>query len=217
MKGYSVHWPILGAYLLWLMGAAYLLSVLGCRIFGRIGRFRTVLERFTFSGKRWTAAAFFLVALGVFLTAVLSAPMRNEEALSVNGRLRLGKENFFGRMDVKRDRIQMTENGLIRSHPVNLSAGAYRLTVTASGNRVLGETARLQVYLDRLLIADYNVDTTFSSRTFSFHLSGCKTARMRLLYLNDYYNLLEKLDRNVQIEEMIVEKVSSERDTPPES
>ncbi|MCJ7679483.1 MAG: hypothetical protein MUP70_02045, partial [Candidatus Aminicenantes bacterium] len=84
-------------------------------------------------------------------------------------------------------------------------------------NSVVGETARLQVYLDRKLIADYHVDTSFIPKTFPFYLPGRTTARIRILYLNDYYDPVEKLDRNVHIKEMIVEKVPLERETPPES
>lgn len=203
----SLPWVKIVLNMIWIFGSAVIVTLFSYYMFYRCSK-KTSLKKSPNAGflKKYLLLGAVLIILGAVSSGLFSILSEKPNVISVVKKKPVPIENFYGRMIKKRDHFILSENGVIRSDKVQFDRSKYFIKIVSRGSEVHGETARLKVFVGRFEIADFFTSTNYEERIFVFESKKMEKWRIRIGYMNDYYDPETYLNRNCFIRSVEIEK-----------
>ncbi|MBN1274123.1 MAG: hypothetical protein JXB26_17810 [Candidatus Aminicenantes bacterium] len=201
----GVPWLKIVSNFLWIFGAALILAIISYHVF--LHRWKKKCSSFfRIPLKKTLILGSILILTGGCLSLVLTMAIPAEAPLVADNTLEIEPAKMMGKKDIKKDYIIMSENGHLSTQKIHFEKGTYLVHIVTWGAAVQGETARLKIYIGLYLIADFFVPTQFEEQTFLFKSLKKENRRLRIEFLNDYFNPEKKLNRNASIQTISIKR-----------
>lgn len=207
MNGLSgLPWLKVISNFLWILGAAFVLARLSLAIFLKKRKIFISTPALSLPLKKILISGLILILAGGAFSLVMTFIRPAEKTLPVEGTLNIDPAGMMGKKEVKKNHIIMSENGHLRTKKIQFEKSAYLVRIVTRGAPVKGVTARLKIYIGLYLIADFYVPTRFEEKTFIFESRKSENRRLRVEFVNDYFDPAKNLNRNASIKSLSIKK-----------
>ena len=212
---HGVPWFKVILNLLWIFGLSLLWAVfLYDRFTGRWSKTGgRKPARFAALGQPYRAGLV-LLACGILGSSLAGAFSKKPNIIRVRDRAIIPLQSFEGQSQIKRGVLVFSENGWIRSDRIQFDKGRYRIRINSLGPPVLGESARLQVFVGIYPVADFFAPPQYEDRFFDYDSRRSERNRLRIDYVNDYFYPPEKINRNGFIRDVEIIRLPDEGPSP---